>query len=155
MSSFDVTSPVVRELRAARPRAPEQLRERVTALSVRPEPRPRFSFSMPSRFTVRRVALVAAPALVAVGVGGALIHGIANSGSSGQGVTQAPAHEREGLEAPTGPTSTVPVYDAGAPRQRVEHIPHALRSAPYALSGGRDSALAPFGALAPSKTWRL
>jgi hypothetical protein len=91
MSSFDVTSPVVRELRAARPRAPEQLRERVTALSTRPEPRPRFSFSMPSRFTVRRVALVAAPALVAVGVGGALIHGIANSGSSGQGVTSAPA----------------------------------------------------------------
>ena len=62
MSSVDLTN----ELRLAKPRAPEQLRERVLALSERPVREPRFSFSLPSRYTVRRVALVAAPAVVAV-----------------------------------------------------------------------------------------
>jgi hypothetical protein len=38
VSSFDLTSPVVLELRAARPRAPQELRERVLALQE-PEPR--------------------------------------------------------------------------------------------------------------------
>ena len=77
MSSFDVTN----ELRLAKPRAPEQLRERVMALGERPVREPRFSFSLPSRYTLRRVALVAVPAVVVVGIGGALIHGIANSGT--------------------------------------------------------------------------
>ena len=77
MSSVDLTN----ELRLAKPRAPEQLRERVMALSERPVREPRFSFSLPSRYTARRVALVAVPAVVAVAVGGAVIHGIANSGA--------------------------------------------------------------------------
>lgn len=88
MSSVDLTN----ELRLAKPRAPEQLRERVVALGSRPAPRPRFSFSLPSRYTVRRVALVAVPAVVAVAVGGAAIHGIANSGQPGAvQARQAPA----------------------------------------------------------------
>jgi hypothetical protein len=45
MSSFDLTN----ELRLAKPRAPEQLRERVLALGERPAPEPRFSFSLPAR----------------------------------------------------------------------------------------------------------
>ncbi len=65
MSSVDLTN----ELRLAKPRAPEQLRERVLALSERPVREPRFSFSLPSRYTVRRVAFVAAPAIVAVALG--------------------------------------------------------------------------------------
>ena len=48
MSSVDLTN----ELRLAKPRAPEQLRERVLALSERPVREPRFSFSLPSRYTV-------------------------------------------------------------------------------------------------------
>jgi Domain of unknown function (DUF4349) len=86
MSSFDVTN----ELRLAKPRAPEQLRERVTALSERPVREPRLSFSLRSRYTARGVALVAVPAVVALGVGGALVHGIANSGQP-EAVTRAHA----------------------------------------------------------------
>ena len=63
MSSVDLTN----ELRLAKPRAPEQLRERVLALRERPVREPRFSFSLPPRYTVRRVALVAVPAVVALG----------------------------------------------------------------------------------------
>jgi Domain of unknown function (DUF4349) len=99
MSSVDVTN----ELRLAKPRAPEQLRERVTALSERPVREPRFSFSRPTRYTVRRAALVAVPALVALGVGGALIHGIANSG--------APTARQN-----ASPPATAPTFDAAAPR---------------------------------------
>jgi len=54
MSSFDLTSPVVRELRAARPHAPEALRERVLQSAGR-EPEARFS--LPSWLTVRRVTI--------------------------------------------------------------------------------------------------
>ena len=103
MSSVDVTS----ELRLAKPRAPEQLRERVMALSERPVREPRFSFSLPSRFTVRRVAFVAAPAMVAVALGGAAIHGIANSGAPQQSVN-----------AEAGPMNTVPAFDAATPKPR-------------------------------------
>jgi len=42
MSSVDLTN----ELRLAKPRAPEQLRERVLALGERPVREPRFSFSL-------------------------------------------------------------------------------------------------------------
>ncbi len=97
MSSVDLTN----ELRLAKPRAPEQLRERVLALSERPVREPRFSFSLPSRHTVRRVAFVAAPAVVAVALGGAAIHGIANSGTPNQ-------HQAARVEAdqPTRTTTT-------------------------------------------------
>ena len=77
MSTVDLTN----ELRLAKPRAPHELRERVLALSERPVREPRFSFSLPPRYMVRRVALVAAPAVVAIGLGAAAIHGIANSGN--------------------------------------------------------------------------
>jgi hypothetical protein len=144
MSSFDVTSPVVRELRAARPRAPEQLRERVTALSACPQPRPRFSFSMPARYTVRRVAFVAAPAVIAVAVGGAVIHGIANSGAP----TVHPTNVRE---APK--TSTVPVYDTATKfGPAIPYGAQTLRST-KALSDTGERALVPQRtALPPSKT---
>lgn len=124
MSSFDVTN----ELRLAKPRAPEQLRERVMALSERPVPEPRFSFSLPTRYTVRRVALVAVPAVVALGVGGALIHGIANSG------TPAVRHEA---------TRTTPAFDAAANRERL--VPQSARALgdSKTLKGITPSALPP------------
>jgi hypothetical protein len=123
MSSADLTN----ELRLAKPRAPEQLRERVLALSERPVREPRFSFSRPSRYTVRRVALVAVPAVVAVAVGGAAIHGIANSGA-GAPTQQRSAH----LEAAQTHSSTVPVFDAATPRPKTDigalASPKTLRS---------------------------
>lgn len=71
------SSSVVLELRARRPRAPEELRQRVLALG---EPEPRFS--LPA-IRWRRVALVAVPACLAVAVGAALIHGAFHTSSSG------------------------------------------------------------------------
>ena len=70
------SSSVALELRAARPRAPETLRERVAALG---EPEPRFALP---RVQWRRVALVAVPACVVVAVGAALIHGAFHTSSS-------------------------------------------------------------------------
>lgn len=125
MSSVDLTN----ELRLAKPRAPEQLRERVLALSERPVREPRFSFSLPSRYAVRRVALVAVPAVVAVAVGGAAIHGIANSGSPKQ-------HLAHGEAARL--TSTVPVFEAATPRRDIGQL-----ATPKALSSSSDRALPP------------
>ena len=59
------------ELRAL-PGAPERLRERVREL---PEPQPRFAWTFP-RIDLRRSLLVAAPAVVALGVGAAALHGL-------------------------------------------------------------------------------
>jgi Domain of unknown function (DUF4349) len=130
MSSVELTN----ELRLAKPRAPEQLRERVLALSERPVREPRFSFSRPSRYSVRRIALVAAPAVVAVAVGGAAIHGIANSGSP------------EAVHQPAAPTSTVPVFDRATPKPERSDA-GSLAQAPKALSA---SGRAPFSPFAPS-----
>src|SRR6266542_4317438 len=68
MTSFDLTSPVVLELRAARPRAPEALRERVHSVAV--------------------------PACIVAAVGAALIHGIV----TGAGSSQKQASVKEGVQ---------------------------------------------------------
>jgi hypothetical protein len=125
MSSVDLTN----ELRLAKPRAPEQLRERVLALSERPVREPRFSFSLPSRYMVRRVALVAVPAVFAVAVGGAVVHGIANSG--------APKQQSVHAEATRTRISTVPVFDAATPK------PSAIGAQPLEKVTAQRSALAP------------
>src|SRR5512133_3902081 len=69
------------ELRSARPSASPELRERVLAVAAQQEPRRPRRFALPP---VRRMALVAAPAVVAVAVGGALVHGLVHSGKSAQ-----------------------------------------------------------------------
>src|SRR3954471_19332026 len=70
---------ILAELRGMRG-APDTLRERVLAL---PEPQPRVSWSLP-RLDVRRFALVAAPAVLALGLGAAALHGLRAGGSSPQ-----------------------------------------------------------------------
>ena len=67
------------ELRAARPAASQELRDRVLEVAARERsaPRPRFSL-----LPMRRLALVAVPAALAVAVGGALVHGLVSSGTS-------------------------------------------------------------------------
>jgi hypothetical protein len=69
------------ELRAARPSASAELRERVLEIAARGRPArsPRFPL-----LPLRRVALVAAPVAVALAVGGALVHGLVHSGKSTQ-----------------------------------------------------------------------
>ena len=137
MSSVDLTN----ELRLAKPRAPEQLRERVLALSERPVRESRFSFSLPSRHTVRRVAFVAAPAAVAVALGGAAIHGIANSGTPNQ-------HQAARVEAdqPTR-TTTTETFGDGVPK----NVPRKSDTGGLALTGPSKT-FAPFApqALPPS-----
>jgi Domain of unknown function (DUF4349) len=62
--------------------APDTLVERVLAL---PEPQPRVAWSLP-RLDFRRFALVAAPAVLALGLGAAALHGLRAGGSSPQSV---------------------------------------------------------------------
>src|SRR5436190_11052797 len=69
---------ILAELRGVRG-APDTLRERVLAL---PEPQPRVSWSLPT-IDIRRFALVAVPAVLALGVGAAALHGFVAGGSSG------------------------------------------------------------------------
>ena len=68
---------ILAELRGL-PGAPDTLRERVLAL---PEPQPRVAWSLP-RIDFRRFALVAAPAVLALGLGAAALHGLRAGGSS-------------------------------------------------------------------------
>jgi Domain of unknown function (DUF4349) len=72
------------ELRAARPVASPELRERVLAVAAREEPRPRRTLP-----PLRRILLVAAPAVLAIAIGGALIHGLASSGPKKKEVASA------------------------------------------------------------------
>jgi Domain of unknown function (DUF4349) len=65
------TDAILTELRAL-PGAPDSLRERVRSL---PAPQPRFAFS----FSVRRALVVAAPAVVVLGLGAAALHGVLES----------------------------------------------------------------------------
>jgi hypothetical protein len=79
------------ELRAASPVASPGLRERVLEVAARERPRREPRFSLPP---LRRLALVAVPAVLIVAVGGALLHGLASSGSSGQKAAPAPVRSR-------------------------------------------------------------
>jgi len=64
------------ELRSARPVASPALRERVQAVAAQPPPQRR-QFAFP----FKRAVLVAAPAALALAIGGALVHGLVSSGS--------------------------------------------------------------------------
>jgi uncharacterized protein DUF4349 len=105
------SSSVVLELRAARPRAPQELREQVLAL---PEPQPRFA--LPA-IRWRRVALLAVPACFAIAVGGALIHGAFHTSSPNRAL---------GVQEVAVPK--------GAKKQAPAHIPQSL-----SLTGGARS----------------
>jgi hypothetical protein len=76
---------LVTELRAARPSASPELRERVLEIAAREEP-PRARFSFPP---LRRMALVGVAAALALAAGGALVHGIANSGAPAKKAVEA------------------------------------------------------------------
>ena len=118
---------ILAELRGL-PGAPDTLRERVLAL---PEPQPRVSWSLP-RLDFRRFALVAAPAVLALGLGAAALHGLRAGGSS---------PERAAIDR-TPPAST---------RELAPGVAHT-NAGGYAF--GRSKALSPqaLRALPPSST---
>jgi hypothetical protein len=117
------------ELRAARPSASPELRERVFEIAARAEP-PRPRFSLPP---LRRFALVAVPAALAIAVGGALVHGLINSGSP----------RSQHLKA-LGTSTTVP---APAPRREVLKSPRTLSAkGAFATIPGSRGRLQQYGA---------
>jgi hypothetical protein len=103
---------ILTELRAL-PGAPERLRDRVRAL---PEPQPRFAWSFP-RVDLRRSALVLAPAVVALGLGAAALHGVFAGGPQQQQPVAANVKQVLHGEAlgRLGATTTTPAFDAATP----------------------------------------
>jgi hypothetical protein len=134
MSLDDLT----RELRAARPAAPQALRERVRELAARPPPP---APSLVERLGLRRLALVAAPAAAALALIGA---GVADLSRSG---TPLPAESALTAQAPPSDAA------AGEARQRAEAAPAEPATAReddtaawLLLAGGLALALAAAGA---------
>jgi hypothetical protein len=149
MSSVDLTN----ELRLAKPRASQELRERVAAVSERPVREPRFSFSLPARYTGRRVALVAVPAVVAVAVGGAAIHGIANSGAPKRAVqsTTVPPSWDSARSGRLGVVPTLPRGNAqAATKEKLVPAPAALSPSTTRLQHYEAAMTVRVDTLAPS-----
>src|SRR5438105_1080180 len=74
------------ELRGTRPSASPDLRARVLAVAAREEPRRPRRFTLPS---LRRLAVIAVPAALALAIGGAVAYGLIHSGGSGREVAGA------------------------------------------------------------------
>lgn len=75
----------ITQLRAAKPAASPELRERVRTIAARtPEPRRPF---FPARLSLRRAVLIAAPAALAVALGAAGVIGLTRSGADERAVS--------------------------------------------------------------------
>jgi hypothetical protein len=103
------------ELRSARPVASPALLERVRAVAAQPSPQRR-QFAFP----FKRALLVAAPAALALAVGGAVVHGLVNSGS--------------GPRVSAGPPA---VTTAASGALGVRSAPQTFKGRPIPSSGGR------------------
>jgi hypothetical protein len=103
------------ELRSARAVASPALRERVRAVAAQPSPQRR-QFAFP----FKRAALVAVPAALALAVGGAVVHGLVNSGS------------RPRISAGPPAVTTAAGAAIGAPS-----APQSLKDRAIPSSGGR------------------
>jgi len=114
------------ELRAARPRASAELRGRVLEVAGREQPRRATRFSLPP---LRRVALVAVPAALAVAVGGALLHGLTHNGAPTRSAAR-PVQPQDSVGAAGSQVSPTRLQSlkALAPRQgRLEQYGASLR----------------------------
>jgi hypothetical protein len=113
---------ILAELRAL-PGAPDSLRERVRTL---PEPQPRFAWTLP-RLDVRRSLLILAPAVLALGVGAAALHGVLAGGPKTSPQPLALKAEQHGASASGGElrasTGTPPAFDAQTVRAAPFHGP--------------------------------
>src|SRR5437588_522184 len=99
------------ELRAAKPAASPELRQRVTAM--RPEPRRNF---LP-RLSARRAAVVLVPACVVAGVGVAVVHGVVSGSTSARRAGNALSTVKglPMIPAPPGGVPDVQKYKAAVP----------------------------------------
>jgi hypothetical protein len=112
---------ILAELRAL-PGAPDSLRERVRTLT---EPQPRFAWTLP-RLDVRRSLLVLAPAVVALGVGAAALHGVLADGPKTSPQPLALKAEQDGANAAGGwsATATTPSFAPVRPaHDRAQALP--------------------------------
>lgn len=128
------TDAILAELRTL-PGAPDGLRERVRSL---PEPQPRFAWTLP-RIDLRRSLLVLAPAVVALAVGAAALHGVLAGGGSQRTQSAALPAERSGGKLQLGkgsvPTGTTPSSAQGAGGvHSSEPAPRGVKAAPFSLS---------------------
>src|SRR3954454_18466608 len=107
---------LITALQAARPVATDTLRDRVRAVAAADPVHPPSPFARLPRLSLRRVALVAVPAMAVVLLGTAGIVGLLDSGSSPQVESSA---ARESLPtstpSPSAGTATTPLLKAGAP----------------------------------------
>lgn len=114
-------SPFLAELRAASPRAPQALRERVGELGAR---EPRWPASA-ARFSLRRALLVLAPVSLAVVVTAAVLRGLTDSGPRGSlsgtvattpslGERRRPATDRRDEAARAAPSRRLTPLEAGS-----------------------------------------
>src|SRR3954470_23707170 len=110
------------ELRSARPSASPELRKRVLAAAAQEEPR------RPPRFTLplRRLAVVAVPAALALAIGGAVVHGLVHSGGSGRTVAGTSAVH-------SGSAGQLNQQDAGPPAPIAPRVRGIVPSTPSRL----------------------
>jgi hypothetical protein len=107
---------LITALQAARPAAPDTLRERVRAIAAA-EPAPRSSpFARLPRISLRRFALVAVPATAVVLLGTAGVVGLVDSGPQAQ-VESSAARDAfaKKAQAPSTGAATAPQLKVGAP----------------------------------------
>lgn len=109
------------ELRASRPRASEELRERVLAIAAdAPAPREPW-FVLPP---LRRLVLVAAASTAVVAVSGALVYGLAKSGSPARRAVATPRVTATG----SGAAGTKRLDASAAEKQRfIQGVPSRLQ----------------------------
>jgi Domain of unknown function (DUF4349) len=84
------------ELRGARPAASPELRQSVLEVAARAQPRRERRPWLPS---LRRVALVAAPAVLALAIASAVIHGLLTSGKKSVSGSNVPQTTQSGVQA--------------------------------------------------------
>src|SRR3954451_3796070 len=112
------------ELRSTRPAPSSELRRRVLEIAAREQPaRPR-RFSLPP---LRGLALVAAPAVLAIALSGALIHGLVHSGSQAGKTSLAQRGGASGVEKAPIPTPGRP--QLALPTHAAKGAPQDLRNA--------------------------
>jgi Domain of unknown function (DUF4349) len=126
---------LMRELRAVKPAAPAELRQRVRALAANAPARRPFL----ARLEWRRFALVGAPATVAVALAAATVIGLTRDDVGGR--DQSASGAAAGSVDPRA-YSTVPALTPGLPATALESAPRRTKAAPPAAADS-SAAIAP------------
>lgn len=143
MSSSD---PLLHEIRAARPVAPAELRERVRLVTARAPARSSLGARILQRFEPRRLLLVAAPATLVVAVAAASVIGLTRPDDRNDSVSSAASAGATTVQADSGALDFGAPEEMGATRESI--APSA--AAKPSDSSGTDAAGGTGGAIAPS-----